>query len=210
VNDTTNQGFALRRYWLTLSLPQRQGAMAVIGLAVLVLLLSLLGEPGRQALRYQRDALLDQHQYWRLFTGHWVHGSWHHTWLNLAGLALIVALFHDTYSLRQWWVIGLASMASIDLGLLLLMPQLDWYVGLSGLLHGLLAAGAVAWWRIEARYLAAILSAILLGKLSWEQWQGALPLSGELEVIVNAHLYGAIGGLLAGLVLVRSLRSRSL
>jgi hypothetical protein len=39
--------------------------------------------------------------------------------------------------------------------------------------------------------------------LLWEQWRGALPLSGDLNVIVNAHCYGALGGVLAALLLMR-------
>jgi hypothetical protein len=37
----------------------------------------------------------------------------------------------------------------------------------------------------------------VLGKLAWEQLHGALPLAGEMPVIVDAHLYGAIGGAVA-------------
>lgn len=194
MNDTTNQAFVLRRQWLTL--------MALI---VLILLLASWGEMGRIQLRYEREAIIHDHQYWRLLTGHLVHGSWQHTGLNLAGLLLIVALFRNTYSVAQWCWIGVLSAVGIDVGLLVLMPQLQWYVGLSGVLHGLLAAGAVAWWRVETKSLAAVLSGILLIKLGWEQWQGALPLSGDLSVIVNAHLYGALSGLLIGLVCVRHL-----
>ncbi|MFL6551463.1 MAG: rhombosortase, partial [Povalibacter sp.] len=80
-------------------------------------------------------------------------------------------------------------------------PQLQWYVGLSGVLHGALAAGAIAWWQHETRALASALTLVLVGKLCWEQWQGALPLSGDMLVIVDAHLYGAVGGLFAGVVL---------
>jgi hypothetical protein len=84
----------------------------------------------------------------------------------------------------------------IDLGMWLLMPQLQWYVGLSGVLHAVLAAGTVVWWKTEPRLLAVLLTLILVGKLIWEQTQGALPLSGDLPVVVNAHLYGEVGGLL--------------
>ena len=80
----------------------------------------------------------------------------------------------------------------------MLEPQLEWYVGLSGVLHGALAAGAIGWWRHESKPLALALTAVLVGKLAWEQWQGALPLSGDMPVVVDAHLYGAIGGALAG------------
>ena len=66
----------------------------------------------------------------------------------------------------------------------------------------LIAAGAVAWWRRESKVLALALTLLLLVKLGWEQSQGALPLSGDMTVIVAAHLYGAIGGTLAGVLIL--------
>jgi rhomboid family GlyGly-CTERM serine protease len=169
-------------------------------LALALVLLSLLGESGRLALQYEREAVL-QGEYWRLLTGHWVHGSWLHLLLNGAGLGLVASLFSRDYSAPAWLLIALFSMVAIDLGFVFYEPQLAWYVGLSGVLHGALAAGAVAWWRNESKLLALLLSVIFTGKLAWEQWHGALPLSGALPVVVDAHLYGAIGGLIAGLIL---------
>lgn len=176
-------------------------------LAALVLV-SLSGESGQAALRYQRDAVLHG-EYWRLLTGHFVHGSATHLLLNGAGLALVAALFPRDYSLREWLVVLALSIVAIDIGFVWLEPQLQWYVGLSGVLHGALAAGAVAWWRHEPKALALALSAIFLGKLGWEHFQGPLPLSGDMPVVVNAHLYGAIGGGLAGAILWLGGRYRS-
>jgi rhomboid family GlyGly-CTERM serine protease len=173
----------------------------MLGLLLLVLvLLSLLGESGRVALRYEREAVL-QGEYWRLLTGHLVHGTWLHLLLNGAGLGLIAALFPQDYSLRGWLSIAAFSVVAIDIGFVLCEPQLHWYVGLSGVLHGALAAGAIAWWRHESRPLALVLSLIFVAKLAWEQAHGALPLSGDLPVVVDAHLYGAVGGVAAGTVL---------
>ena len=186
------------RQWM--SDPRRSG-LWVLGLVLLTLvLLSLLGESGRLALRYEREAVL-QGEYWRLVTGHLVHGSTQHLILNAAGLGLIAALFPHDYSWRAWLLIALFSVLAIDAGFVFYEPQLLWYVGLSGVLHGALAAGAVAWWRHESRLLALILTVIFLGKLTWEQRHGALPLSGDLPVVVDAHLYGALGGALAGFIL---------
>jgi len=171
-------------------------------MAGISVLLALGGEPVRLALRYERPAVLAG-EYWRLLTGHWVHASSAHLLLNMAGLGLMTLLLARDYSLRQWLVVLLASVFAIDAGLVFFQPQLNWYVGLSGVLHGTLAAGAVAWWRHERWPLALMLSVGLAGKLAWEQWHGALPLSGDLPVIVDAHLYGALGGLAAGLGLWR-------
>jgi rhomboid family GlyGly-CTERM serine protease len=216
VNDSTKQSSLPRRHWLTQGPDAGDGwpqqllpLWPLLLLALLIILLTALGETGRELLRYQRDAMLSTHEYWRWFTGHLVHGSWQHTLLNLAGLAVIATLFRGSFTRRQWLVIALLSITCIDTGFWWLMPQLQWYVGLSGVLHGLLAAGAVAWWRMEERGFSAILTAIVVGKLCWEQWHGALPLSGELNVIVNAHLYGAVGGGLGGLCFVRSLPARA-
>lgn len=186
----------------------RRLGLTLLGLLILALvLLSLLGEDGRLLLRYEREAIA-QGEYWRLVTGHLVHGSWPHLFMNAMGLALIAGLFPDHYSLRQWLLIGLLSLVVIDAGFVLWEPQLQWYVGLSGVLHGALAAGAVAWWRHEPKRLALAMTVIFAGKLAWEQWRGALPLSGDLPVVVDAHLYGALGGVIAGTILWLSTRAQ--
>jgi rhomboid family GlyGly-CTERM serine protease len=166
----------------------------------LVVLLSLGGEKLTAVLRYERSAVLAG-QYWRLLTAHLVHGSVQHLLLNLGGLALVAMLFARDFRLGQWLLIWSVSTLSIDVGFVWFEPQLEWYVGLSGILHGLLAAGAVAWLRSEPKPLALALCTILVGKLTWEQTHGALPLSGDLPVVVDAHLYGAMGGTAAGLIL---------
>ncbi len=161
------------------------------------------------ALRYDR-VLVVQGEYWRLIAAHWVHGDLRHMALNAAGALVIAFLFLRTYTVQQWLWILVISTAAIDAGFLILEPQLDWYVGASGVLHGALAAGALAWWRVESRGMALALSAIVVGKLVWEQWQGALPLAGEMTVIVDAHLYGGIGGVVAsGCIELASWHSRS-
>jgi rhomboid family GlyGly-CTERM serine protease len=174
-------------------------AVWLVGLlAVAVVLLAVGGDTWRLALRYERDAVLHAGEYWRLISAHLVHGSVTHLALNLAGLIAIGALFPRHFSLRAWMGILVCAVVSIDAGFVWNEPQLDWYVGLSGVLHGGLAAGAIAWWRYETRPLALALTCVLVGKLLWEQWQGALPLSGDMSVVVDAHLYGAIGGGAAG------------
>lgn len=169
----------------------------LLGLTLaLLVLLALGGEPTTHLLRYERAAILGG-DLWRLVTGHLVHGSTQHLLLNGAGLLLIGALFPRDYSPGEWLFIAFLSLVVIDLGFVFYEPQLTWYVGVSGVLHGALAAGAASWWEREARPLALALTAVLVGKLAWEQMQGALPLSGDLPVVVDAHLYGALGGALA-------------
>jgi len=180
-----------------------------LGLTVLlIVLLAAAGDPARMTLRYQRDAIAGG-EYWRLVTAHLVHANWRHALQDLAGLVIVCVLLRNSWRPRDWVVIVLTSLLAMDLGFWFLMPGLSWYVGISGLIYGLLAAGALAWWQQGERRLALILSAIVLGKIGWEQWQGALPLMGDLPVVVNAHLYGAAGGLVGALLRWRHLPRRA-
>lgn len=174
------------------------------GLCLLPMALEFWGDAGRLLLRYEREAIVGG-EYWRLMTGHLVHLGWGHLLLNLAGLALLWALFASGYTLWRWLVIVLFSIACIDAGFLLFEPQLRWYVGLSGVLHGVMAAGTLAWLRNRERG-AWVLAAFLVGKLAWEYFAGPMPFSAESAggaVIVQAHLYGALGGALGAVIIRR-------
>jgi membrane associated rhomboid family serine protease len=46
-----------------------------------------------------------------------------------------------------------------------------------------------------------ILAVFIVAKLAYEQFAGALPFAGTANTIVDAHLYGAIGGVVLGLLL---------
>ncbi len=152
--------------------------------------------------QYQQDDILSG-QLWRLVSGHFVHVTWSHFALNLAGLFLVWLFFKDILTLRTWMLLTLGSIVGIDIGLLVFHPEIKWYMGLSGVLHGYFAGGAILQLRSNAAR-GWILLILLLSKLAWEQLGGPLPGSGELSgarVITEAHLYGAIGGLIVALYL---------
>lgn len=160
---------------------------------------ALAGGAGQGALRFERDAIAAG-ELWRLVTGHLVHLGASHLVLNLAGLLLVWLLVGDRHSRLRWWLIVGFSLAVIDAGFWFLDPELSWYVGLSGLLHALLMAGAAAGLR-DATLESAVLVVLVLGKIAFEQIAGPLPGSEAAAggpVVVNSHLYGAIAGLLAG------------
>jgi len=162
--------------------------------------LETVGQPAREWLRYDRAAIAEG-EIWRLLSGHVVHLGWSHLALNGAGLLLIVYLVAAQFSALQWLAIISVVVIGTDLGFWYLQPQLSWYVGLSGVLHGLLAAGTISGLRHKQAEFGCI-GAFLLGKLIYEQLLGPLPGSVEStggNVVVDAHLYGALGGLLAGL-----------
>jgi len=170
--------------------------VALVLLCCALLAAALGGEIVRQALRYDRDALAAG-QWWRLATAHLVHMSFEHAAVDVLALALLWMLFARDYSPRAWLLIIAAAAAAIDLGLWIFDSTLIWYVGSSGVLHGVFAAGAAAHLR-RGEGDGWLLAALLIVKLTYEQSVGALPLvSGP--VVVDAHLYGAVGGMLAAL-----------
>ena len=175
--------------------------LTVAAVVALVTGLWLAGPDVTAALRYERTAVLDG-QWWRLVTGHLVHADAAHLAWNLAGAALVWWLFGAEYGRLEWLVIVLASAAAIDIAFLGWMPGLDWYVGLSGVLHGCMAAGLAAWLARARDPLVLLVAILFAAKLVFEHWQGPLPFTAgtlALPVIVEAHSYGAIGGLAAAL-----------
>jgi rhomboid family GlyGly-CTERM serine protease len=175
------------------------GALLLIGA-----LLAATGDTGREWLRFERAPIADG-ELWRLATGHFVHLGLTHFLLNGAGLALVWFLVGREFARLGWLAIVAGSIAAIDAGLWIFNPELEWYVGLSGMLHGMLAAGIIASWRVR-RVETSILGFAVAGKLAYEQLLGPLPGSEGTSggtVIVDAHLYGVIGGAILAGILIR-------
>jgi rhomboid family GlyGly-CTERM serine protease len=171
----------------------------LLGTCLTLLIIQSGGAAAQLALRYDRDALAAG-QWWRLLTAHVIHLGFEHALLDMAGLALMWALFARDYPWRGWLLILGLSVLGVDAGLWLLSSTTQWYVGSSGVLHGVLAAGAVA--HLRSRQPDGwVLALFLVGKLVYEQSAGALPLTAGGAVIVDAHLYGAVAGALAALLL---------
>ena len=163
--------------------------------ALIAIGLQLGGQGAFALFRYQREAILAG-ELWRLLSAHFIHAGWPHLWLNLAGLTLIGLLFPFLSAPRFGVSLLLASALAIDLGLWLLNPEIHWYVGLSGVLHGLFAGGALLHLRHRGWRGGGYLL-LLAVKLAWEQTGGPLPGSAAVagaRVITEAHLYGAAGG----------------
>lgn len=175
---------------------------APLVLALALVAVQLLGAQARDILPYDRAAILAGGEYARLVTAHFFHHDLAHLAWNLVGLALVAALFAREFDRRGWIVILVASTVAVDVGFLVFEPQLEWYVGFSGVLHGLMAAGLCAWlWRTPDA-ITALVAGLFALKLGWEHLAGPLPFTAStlaIPVIHEAHTYGAIGGAAAAL-----------
>ncbi len=170
----------------------------IIGGSIVIM---LTGEPGQEWLRYDR-VWIGQGEAWRFLSGHLTHLGWSHLALNGAGLLLVWFLIGDSYANSTWFQITLITVATIDVAFWYLNPELYWYVGMSGVLHGLLIAGIIG--RIRSMDVeTGVLLLLLVAKIGYEQMNGAVPGSEATSggpVVVDAHLYGALGGVLGALL----------
>jgi rhomboid family GlyGly-CTERM serine protease len=168
---------------------------ALLACLMLLVVLACGGQGWTHALRYERLAI-GNGEWWRLISGHWVHlGTWH-LLADAAGLTLLWALYARELSPGAWLLVLLCAIASIDAGLWWGEPAVQWYVGISGLLHGAWAAGAASA-AIKGQRQGWLMLGVLAIKLYVEQRAGASLLTAGFPVVTMAHVYGAIGGLLA-------------
>jgi len=150
--------------------------------------------------RFDR-VLVEQGSYWLLLSGHVAHFNWVHWLLNMAGLAIVAFFFGPHASVKQWFAVMLCSMVLISSAIWLWLPDVRTYVGLSGVLHGLFLYGALR----EIRYYPVsgyVLLCVLIAKLAWEFFNGAMPGSEEMtggRVLTESHLFGAIAGIIVWL-----------
>jgi rhomboid family GlyGly-CTERM serine protease len=185
-----------------------------LALMALIALLALGGEPWIDALRYDRAAIAGG-EWWRLLTGNLVHlpgntivwegfrfhGPWH-LFLNELGVLVLVLLCPERLSAAVWARRVILLGLGMSLGLYFFAPSLRWYVGLSGVMHGLFLLGLMPQ-ALKKDIVALGCILYLLGKLGYELYAGA-PVSDEHaiggKVALDSHLWGAISGLVYGLV----------
>ena len=159
--------------------------------------------------RYDRNAILSG-EFWRVLTGNFTHADMNHWLINIASLWALWIIF-SKHNKKPFILLSTVILASISVCLCLLFfePQIKWYVGLSGALHGLFAAGIILSFKSEPGFMF-VFAIFLSAKLLYEQLSGPLPGSAEmitLPVIVNSHLYGAISGIIIGIIIRKVTKS---
>lgn len=150
------------------------------------------------SLIYNRE-LVEQGEYWRLISSHFLHTNGNHFMLNAAAVALLWALHGQYYTHKNYLGTFLASALVCGLGIHWFALNISLYVGLSGVLHGFFVWGALMDIKHKEKTGYLLLIGVIL-KIAHEQIYGA---SADVEsfiessVATDAHLYGAVGGLLA-------------
>ncbi|MCI2284129.1 rhombosortase [Colwellia sp. MSW7] len=169
-----------------------------------------IGNSIAQAFFYQRNLII-QGELWRLLTGHLLHTNGYHLLLNLTALIMLWALHGRFYTIKNYSALFLFCCLSTSVGVFYSSPSLIQYVGLSGVLHGIFVYGAIM--DIMSKDKTGYL--LFLGvwlKIAHEQIYGAgKDVSNLIEanVAVDAHLWGAIGGLFFTMVYLFFIKLKS-
>jgi len=187
---------------LALSRQHFQVVFIIILLSIIVFIGEyFLGELFTNTLVYNR-VLISEGEIWRLFSGHILHTNGYHLLLNLAAIFMLWALHGRFYSLKNYTVLFLFCSVTTSIGLYYFDPTLTQYVGLSGVLHGVFVFGALMDIRAKDKTGYLLFIGVWL-KIAHEQFYGASTDVSNLidaSVAVNAHLFGALGGLLFSVI----------
>ncbi len=154
---------------------------------------------------YDRTAIV-QGEWWRLVSGHWVHGDPAHALWDIAALMVLGAVFESRLQ-SDLGIVLLLSSLGIAAWLWFAEPSLGYYCGLSGILNGLLALGLLRWWFEERHPLIWVVGLGAVAKIVWELAAGGALLTSTLwPSVPEVHGVGFVCGLALALVTRRSYR----
>ncbi|WP_240467152.1 MULTISPECIES: rhombosortase [unclassified Comamonas] len=167
----------------------------------------------RELLRYEVQAQA-LGQWWRMLTAHWVHLSWAHMAINACGLLLCCALADAMWTVRRLLTSMAVLGAMVSLLLWGISPQVNDYVGLSGVLYGLIVWMLLPPVLLHRDGMAAMVLLVVMGWLGWQSWVGPDLREQRLiggYIVTQAHWFGVLGGILGALTgCSRQLRGREL
>jgi len=172
-----------------------------LGLLALCSLMALGEEAAREALSYAREPLA-RGELWRTVTAHVTHLGWPHLALNAVGLLGIWWSYARVLTPLRAVALCLSSALTISAGLYVFHPEVASYVGLSGVLHGVLVAAAIlSVQTARPKWIEWVVIGGVWAKVAYEMFIGPIPLTQALSggaVITASHFYGTLAGTLVG------------
>ncbi|NRA60993.1 MAG: rhombosortase [Psychrobium sp.] len=167
-------------------------------LALLLLSAILFSLQGQllDTLEYNRS-LITQGEWWRLITGNLLHTNAWHLLFNLLGLAMLAHLFGRYFTPTSFVLFSLLNSLLVGILLYFFTPDIEYYVGLSGYLHGVFVFGCLAEVKRGIKFSYLLLIGVGL-KIAYENYFGSNQQMVDLieaSVATDAHLYGALAAL---------------
>ena len=145
---------------------------------------------------YQRDLMTGEP--WRWWTAHWVHVGWRHYALNMLAFLSLPFIFPQLQ--RQTLLLGLLVLPPLlSAGLYGLLPAVQAYAGLSGILHGIFVVAAIESLFIQRERKFAILVLVCIAlKIGVEKWMGYSETAQFIQapVLIESHQIGVLAGII--------------
>lgn len=145
---------------------------------------------------YQRDLMTGEP--WRWWTAHWVHVGWRHYALNMLAFLSLPFIFPQLQ--RQTLLLGLLVLPPLlSAGLYELLPAVQAYAGLSGILHGIFVVAAIESLFIQRERNFAILVLVCFAlKIGVEKWMGYSETAQLIQapVLIESHQIGVLTGII--------------
>ncbi|NQZ42386.1 MAG: rhombosortase [Moritella sp.] len=166
-------------------------------LGLLCLIIYAISAENITVLDYNRESIING-EYWRLISGNFNHTNIYHLLLNLGALAVIGGLHYRYYNSAAYTSLILLLSIGVGVGILWLSPSTHLYVGLSGILHGIIIVGAVI--DVTKKYYSGYVLMIgtVIKVINEQLFNSPVEISQliEAKVLTEAHLYGLVTGLI--------------
>ena len=174
--------------------------IAIVGFSLLL----FLAQSAREFLVFNRTSI-DDGQWWRILTGNLTHSNYPHLLLNIGGLWILSFLFLDTLKTKTFIISVVLLCLIVGFGLYYFSPELHTYYGFSGTLYGLFFIAGISSTLQKDYFTGLSVMILIIGKVIWDYYKGGSTSSEELigiPVATDAHLYGLVGAILIGSMLV--------
>ena len=166
-----------------------------------ITLLVMIFEPNSSTLLRYQSTEVNTGEWWRILTANLCHSNWNHWLLNIAGLWLMDVFYQPVLSIKRRSQLILFCMITNVLMMHYWM-DINWYVGLSGALHGYLIGGALLSWS-KAKWLNFGIIFVTTGKLIVESFWEINSATEKLinaNVLEEAHSFGALSAVVFWLI----------
>lgn len=149
--------------------------------------------PAPEALIYSQTGIASG-EWWRLITAHWVHSDSQHALLDIGALA-ILGIYSERYLGKRLFIYLFSASLLISLSIWTFLPWLEYYCGLSGILHTLLITGLMANWNDQKDPIFLLIIGLAILKTVIEVYSGSAIFTDTIwPGLPVAHLYGLIQG----------------
>ncbi len=175
----------------SLRLPWHTFMLLLIALAVY-----MLNGPAPEGLVFDRQAIMHG-ELWRLLASHWVHVDTEHLAWNLLAIGILGWMIETSLGPGRLYHALIAGMCLVTAWVWWLIPDLDYYCGLSGILNTLLFVILIDGWLRARQVIFPLVAVGAIAKIAYELFQSsAIFTHTSWPAVPEAHLAGALAAVI--------------